>query len=58
MCLVKHPKLTMSLTVCKYYEILLKNKNFPIKNAWKNQKEIPSKTKESIAMSRDLKNGI
>ena len=26
-----------------------------IKNAWKNQKEIPSKTKESIAMSNDLK---
>jgi len=27
----------------------------PIKNAWKDQKEIPSKTKESIAMSNDLK---
>lgn len=27
----------------------------PIKNAWKNQKEIPSKTKESMAISADLK---
>ena len=27
----------------------------PIKNAWKNQNEIPSKTKESMAMSVDLK---
>jgi DNA-3-methyladenine glycosylase I len=27
----------------------------PIKNSWKNQNEIPSKTKESIAMSIDLK---
>jgi DNA-3-methyladenine glycosylase I len=27
----------------------------PIKNAWKTPEEIPSKTKESIAMSNDLK---
>jgi len=30
-------------------------KGKPIKNAWKNQNEIPSKTKESMAMSVDLK---
>ena len=29
----------------------------PLKNAWKNQNEIPSKTKESMAMSVDLKKG-
>ncbi len=27
----------------------------PIKNRWKTQEEIPSKTKESVAMSNDLK---